>query len=88
MDCLADIKYHVNAIKHYYDYAGSGGYSRALDHLHKFSEMYASIRNSTVSKSDLNLLEKTYESIQSMIGKLKEREENLDSNLRQKWMYL
>jgi len=88
MECLKNAKYHAKAIKYCHEYAGARGYDQALAHFHQLSSIYTSSISSSLPTGDEHLISEIYESAQSMIEQIKEREEAGLPCVQKKWMHL
>jgi hypothetical protein len=76
---LSKAKFHAQQIQHYYDYAGSAGYSQALSHWIDLSSLVGRAMRSKNDKSDAPVIQSIRESVQHMVDEMKKRQTSSDS---------
>jgi hypothetical protein len=76
---LSKAKFHAEQIEHYYNYAGSAGYSQALSHWIDLSSLVGRAMRSKNDKSDAPVIESIRESVKHMMDEMHERKTSSDS---------
>lgn len=72
---LNEVRRHEKKIRHYYDHAGSRGYSQAIYYFSQLAEIMVRASRSTKNQGEVPIIHSIYKSVQSLMDEMKRREE-------------
>jgi hypothetical protein len=76
---LSDARRHAKKIEHYYQHAGSRGYTQALYHYEELTRLVFSAMKSKKHKGKASLINSIRMSMQKMMDEMKDREKGSDN---------